>query len=183
MSVTVSLALAMRKMTRANSLVRQLVACETIGSATIICSDKTGTLTQNKMQVERLGWDGRIFERDKSDWPNDLRWTGSWTPAEWIGLNGAINSTANLEKKDGKLQVIGNSTEGALLQWLSESGYEYTKLREQYPIFYQMHFSSERKAHDHRDRARWRVDCAGRKARRNRTATLHALPFIGWFNP
>ena len=58
MSVTVSLALAMRKMTRANSLVRQLVACETIGSATVICSDKTGTLTQNRMQVDLVGFGG-----------------------------------------------------------------------------------------------------------------------------
>src|SRR5205814_5217861 len=63
MSVTVSLALAMRKMTRANSLVRQLVATETIGSATVICSDKTGTLTQNRMSVARLGLDGRVFEK------------------------------------------------------------------------------------------------------------------------
>ena len=69
MSVTVSLALAMRKMTRANSLVRQLVACETIGSATVICSDKTGTLTQNKMQVDRVGCDGTGLRPRHADWP------------------------------------------------------------------------------------------------------------------
>src|SRR5262249_16835368 len=69
MIVPVSLALAMRKMTRANSLVRQLIACETIGSATVICSDKTGTLTQNKMQVVRLSWDSELFDRGKGDWP------------------------------------------------------------------------------------------------------------------
>src|SRR5262249_11054917 len=68
MSVTVSLALAMQKMTRANSLVRQLVACETIGSATVICSDKTGTLTQNKMQVVRSAWAGRVFDPGSPDW-------------------------------------------------------------------------------------------------------------------
>src|SRR5205085_6869685 len=68
MSVTVSLALAMQKMTRANSLVRQLVACETIGSATVICSDKTGTLTQNKMQVVRLFWDGVTRDRSTLEW-------------------------------------------------------------------------------------------------------------------
>src|SRR5262249_39292938 len=67
MSVTVSLALAMQKMTRANSLVRQLVACETIGSATVICSDKTGTLTQNRMQVVRLGLGGQVFDCGSPD--------------------------------------------------------------------------------------------------------------------
>src|SRR6202020_1790143 len=63
MSVTVSLALAMRKMTRANSLVRQLIACETIGSATVICTDKTGTLTENKMRVERVEFGAADDER------------------------------------------------------------------------------------------------------------------------
>jgi P-type Ca2+ transporter type 2C len=146
MSVTVSLALAMRKMTRANSLVRQLVACETIGSATIICSDKTGTLTQNKMQVDRVVFDGHIFDRNKADWPKAKGMLyGDDPPIEMLAFNSAINSTANLEKKEGKLAVVGNTTEGALLQWIGESHLEYTKLRDENPVLYQMHFSSERK--------------------------------------
>ncbi len=160
MSVTVSLALAMRKMTRANSLVRQLVACETIGSATVICSDKTGTMTQNKMQVVRLFWDGRAHDRGGPDWelpvgaacraaPSvrlgkpDLPPDGQ--PLDWIALNAAVNSTANLEDKQGKLVTVGNSTEGALLHWLREAGLEYAALRLQFPPLYQIHFSSERK--------------------------------------
>jgi Ca2+-transporting ATPase len=148
MSVTVSLALAMQKMTRANSLVRQLVACETIGSATVICSDKTGTLTQNRMQVDRLGWDGQTFDRGTPRWAipePHLPWPRDGKPLDWICLNAAVNSTANLEDKQGKLITVGNSTEGALLQWLHESGIEYPKLRLQYEPLYQIHFSSERK--------------------------------------
>ena len=121
MSVTVSLALAMQKMTRANSLVRQLVACETIGSATVICSDKTGTLTQNKMQVDRVSWDG-VFDRGTPDGLGRSRQVAGGKPIDWIALNAAVNSTANLEEKQGKLVTIGNSTEGALLQWLREGG-------------------------------------------------------------
>jgi Ca2+-transporting ATPase len=158
MSVTVSLALAMRKMTRANSLVRQLVACETIGSATVICSDKTGTLTQNKMQVVRVFWDGHVHDRGSPQWPDDRRAGGvsplvapqqgvdaPRSPLDWIALNAAVNSTANLEEKQGKLLTVGNSTEGALLHWLHEAGVDYHKLRQQFAPLYQMHFSSERK--------------------------------------
>ncbi|MCX7700130.1 MAG: cation-translocating P-type ATPase, partial [Gemmataceae bacterium] len=152
MSVTVSLALAMRKMTRANSLVRQLVACETIGSATVICSDKTGTLTQNKMRVDRAWWDGQLFERDGTNWVR-LNSTDSWprilnghSPADWIALNCAVNSTAHLEDRGGgKMVPVGNSTEGALLQWLYENGVIYHQLRLQFPPVFQIHFSSERK--------------------------------------
>jgi Ca2+-transporting ATPase len=142
MSVTVSLALAMRKMTRANSLVRQLVACETIGSATVICSDKTGTLTQNRMQVDQVGLAGRVFER-AADWPRptmELR-----TPADWVALNGTVNATANLEQKAGQTVVIGNTTEGALLRWAREAGVEYGERRAAFETRYQMHFSSDRK--------------------------------------
>ncbi len=148
MSVTVSLALAMQKMTRANSLVRQLVACETIGSATVICSDKTGTLTQNKMQVVRLFWDGKTRDRDAAEWERPdaaAPWPRDGRPLDWIVLNAAANSTANLEEKEGKTVPVGNSTEGALLQWLAEAGLNYHKLRGQFPLIYQIHFSSERK--------------------------------------
>jgi Ca2+-transporting ATPase len=148
MSVTVSLALAMQKMTRANALVRQLVACETIGSATVICTDKTGTLTQNKMQVVQLNFDGTTIERGSQDWSRlRPRWplpTGAG-PVDWMAVIVAVNSTANLEEKQGKLQPVGNSTEGALLLWLEESGLIYGHVREQCPTLYQMHFSSERK--------------------------------------
>jgi len=147
MSVTVSLALAMRKMTRANSLVRQLVACETIGSATVICSDKTGTLTQNKMRVDRIFWDGQLFARGQGDWPRLASgiWPRDDRPLHWLALNSAVNSTANLERREGQLVPIGNSTEASLLSWLHEGGIEYLPLRQQFPLLYQLHFSSERK--------------------------------------
>ncbi|HVS38519.1 MAG TPA: HAD-IC family P-type ATPase, partial [Gemmataceae bacterium] len=159
MSVTVSLALAMQKMTRANSLVRQLVACETIGSATVICSDKTGTLTQNKMQVVRLFWDGVTRDRSSMEWvwpdaaalhsfpppPAGGGQGGGGKPLDWIVLNAAADSTANLEDKNGKAVIVGNPTEGALLQWLAEAGLDYHKLRGQFSPLYQILFSSERK--------------------------------------
>jgi Ca2+-transporting ATPase len=147
MSVTVSLALAMQKMTRANSLVRQLVACETVGSSTVICSDKTGTLTQNRMRVERLAVGGRVVERGGPEWGAAPfgGFTAAVSPVQWVALNAAVNSTANLEEKDGKTVAVGNSTEGALLFWLREEKLEYTEYRLEFPPLYQVHFSSERK--------------------------------------
>ena len=153
MSVTVSLAIAWRKMSQANSLVRQLVACETIGSATVICTDKTGTLTQNKMTVSRVGLGTRLFATTLTDSGMSTGGTpNSGTPLFWLILNAAVNSTASLEMKNGKLMTVGNSTEGALLNWLqagawlrSDGGFNYVDMRVQYPAGYQIHFSSDRK--------------------------------------
>jgi Ca2+-transporting ATPase len=134
MSVALSLSLAMRKMTRANCLVRRLIACETIGSATTICTDKTGTLTKNQMQVVETSVGHPMY-------------TGNTTssPAEWVTLNAAVNSTAHLEEREGKIIVIGNSTEGALLRWLKEQSYDYLQIRGKTQITKQYLFDSNRK--------------------------------------
>ncbi|MBX9628021.1 MAG: calcium-translocating P-type ATPase, PMCA-type [Gemmataceae bacterium] len=157
MSVTVSLALAMRKMTRASALVRQLVATETIGSATVICSDKTGTLTQNRMTVARVGLAGRLFEGTMEDGTMLLSsavgdWPRPGSPLHLLVVNASVNSTAGLEVNDGKAVTVGNTTEGALLQWLragawfrADDGLDYADLRRQYQVLYQIHFSSDRK--------------------------------------
>jgi Ca2+-transporting ATPase len=148
MSVTVSLALATQKMTRAKSLVRQLVACETIGSATVICTDKTGTLTQNKMTVEQISWKGQLVQRGDPTWPKlsvPFPSRDVCSPSQWIALNAAVNSTGRLESKQGNVIAVGSSTEGALLIWLREQGLDYEQLRTQLPARYQLHFSSERK--------------------------------------
>lgn len=134
MSVALSLSLAMRKMTRANCLVRRLIACETIGSATTVCTDKTGTLTKNQMQVVACSF-GEPADADPV--PS--------TPAEWITLNAAVNGTAHLEEREGRIIVIGNSTEGALLRWLREHGLDYRQIRAETHVTKQYLFDGNRK--------------------------------------
>ena len=127
MSVTLSLALNMRRMLKTHNLVRKMHACETMGAITVICTDKTGTLTQNKMQVH----EARLDEA-KSD-----------LIAEGI----AANSTAFLEEKEGEASPagVGNPTEVALLLWLDQQGKDYLQLREQATVIDQLTFSTERK--------------------------------------
>ena len=135
MSVALSLSIAMRKMTRANSLVRRLIACETIGSATTICTDKTGTLTKNQMTVEEASC-------------GSPRIPGEGIPAsreEWIALNAALNSTAHLEQKAGRSVPIGSATEGALLVWLEHYGIGYRNVRNEFATKQQVLFDSTRK--------------------------------------
>lgn len=127
MSVTLSLALNMRRMLKTNNLVRKMHACETMGAITVICTDKTGTLTQNLMQV----YDAKLDESQKN------------LIAEGI----ATNSTAFLEEKEGegKPSGVGNPTEVALLLWLNEQGMDYILLRNQAKTVNQLTFSTERK--------------------------------------
>lgn len=134
MSVALSLSLAMRKMTRANCLVRRLIACETIGSATTICTDKTGTLTKNQMLVAASPAGNPIMADAVPR-----------TPIEWITLNAAVNGTAHLDTKGEKTVVIGNSTEGALLRWLKESGLDYAQIRAEMHETKQFLFDGNRK--------------------------------------
>jgi P-type Ca2+ transporter type 2C len=147
MSVALSLSLAMRKMTRANCLVRRLIACETIGSATTICTDKTGTLTKNQMEVVESS---AGIPEDSRDIPQ--------TPAQWITLNAAVNGTAHLEDREGKILVIGNSTEGALLRWLRQHRLDYLQLRAETHTTRQYLFDGNRKRMStvvHMDRRTW----------------------------
>lgn len=128
MSVTVSLALSMRKMLKENNLVRKLHACETMGAATVICTDKTGTLTENKMQVLEC-------------FPNE------GIDMDLLAKGIAINTTANISRdENGIAQTIGNPTEGALLKWISGKGYDYDSIRDNANITKVVPFSTETKS-------------------------------------
>ena len=134
MSVTLSLALSMNRMLKANNLVRKMHACETMGATTVICTDKTGTLTQNRMQVHEtnfLSLSGQSLGDD----------TVSALVKEGI----AVNSTANLNKENGEVKTIGNPTEAALLLWLDKNGVDYLPLRDNAEVISQLTFSTERK--------------------------------------
>lgn len=137
MSVTLSLALSMRRMLASNNLVRKMHACETMGATTVICTDKTGTLTRNQMRIYRTNFYS-INENDKLDDSED-----SAIIKEGI----AVNSTAFLEYSDDKKTVsaLGNPTEGALLLWLNDMGVDYMQLRTDAKVVAQLPFSTERK--------------------------------------
>ena len=126
MAVTLSLAYSMRRMLKTNNLVRKMHACETMGATTVICTDKTGTLTQNRMQVYKADFFGN--------------------PSDDVVYEGiAVNSTAQLDLSKPKAEVLGNPTEGALLLWLLERGVDYRKLRDSVTRVEELPFSTERK--------------------------------------
>jgi Ca2+-transporting ATPase len=138
MSVTMSLAYSMRKMTAANNLVRRLHACETIGAATVICSDKTGTLTMNRMDIQELCFPGMGTAVPA--------WEGGSLEQRRTVEAFCANSTANLgQNPEGEMIVLGNPTEGAFLKILASGNVDYQMVREAFSIVRQWTFSTERK--------------------------------------
>lgn len=127
MAVTLSLATSMRRMLRSNNLVRKLHACETMGATTVICTDKTGTLTENRM---------RIYKTDFFIPQNEMNYV-------YEGM--AVNSTALLDRSAAEPKVLGNPTEGALLLWLESQGIDYEALRSSVVTVDELPFSTERK--------------------------------------
>ena len=128
MAVTLSLAYSMRRMLKTNNLVRKMHACETMGATTVICTDKTGTLTQNQMRVDEVQFYG----------------VDATSSAVTEGIS--VNSTSQLDFSDPKHpQVLGNPTEGALLLWLADHGVDYRHLRESAEVVDQLPFTTERK--------------------------------------
>ena len=135
MAVTLSLAYSMRRMLKTNNLVRKMHACETMGATTVICTDKTGTLTQNQMSVEETQFYGL---------PNQALGTDETSRLIKEGI--AFNSTASLDLSNpDKPVVLGNPTEGALLLWLRNNGIDYRNLKEDANVVEELPFSTERK--------------------------------------
>jgi len=135
MSVTLSLALSMRRMLQANNLVRKMHACETMGATTVVCTDKTGTLTQNQMQVYETNFYGLKNQKLSNDFSSQLIFEGI-----------SVNSTAYLDFTDkDKIKTLGNPTEAALLLWLNKNNQNYLTIREGTEIKEQLTFSTERK--------------------------------------
>ncbi|MEF2591889.1 MAG: calcium-translocating P-type ATPase, PMCA-type [Blautia obeum] len=130
--VAVSLALNIIKMSKENALVKKMIACETIGCVNIICSDKTGTLTENRMTVQKIYTGGELID------PEQLK-------DEMLLKNYCINSNANISEEDGSWSFIGNPTEGSLLAAAAKAGVDYQKLRQAADIVRVFPFSSQNK--------------------------------------
>ena len=156
--VTISLALGMREMIKRHALIRRLASVETLGSATIICSDKTGTLTQNEMTVTRVWVDGEVLDVSGSGYNPEGSFSAAWKAvnlanyqaaltALWVA---ALNNDANLEisgASNGKetYRVVGDPTEGALIVAAAKAGASADALNEAYPRVQEVPFDSVRK--------------------------------------
>ncbi|MGI6218862.1 MAG: calcium-translocating P-type ATPase, PMCA-type [Bacteroidaceae bacterium] len=138
MSVTLSLALSMKRMLATNNLVRKMHACETMGACSVICTDKTGTLTENQMRIHETNF-SPLGKEQKLKPDND-------EVSRLLTESIAVNSTAYLDESEkGRPSVLGNPTEGALLLWLRGQNLNYAAVREECPVVEQLTFSTERK--------------------------------------
>jgi P-type Ca2+ transporter type 2C len=138
--VSLSLALNMRKMARENALVKKMIASETVGAVTVICSDKTGTLTRNRMEVEWAFINNSEYDKDHLE---NLPASENWKD---LLVNSAANSTADIEETpENEIRILGDTTEGALLKLMLNSGVNYKDIRNSAEIAYQVPFSSEAK--------------------------------------
>ena len=152
MAVTLSLAYSMRRMLKTHNLVRKMHACETMGATTVICTDKTGTLTQNQMHV---------YEARFEDQPQEL-----------VQESIAVNTTATLQLENGgRPSVLGNPTEGALLLWLHDQGIDYRALKDEVTVETESPFSTERKM--------MAVVVKGKKGRRLYVKGASEIPPVG----
>lgn len=142
MAVSISLALSARNIRKDNNLVRKMIAAETIGSADVIFSDKTGTMTLNRMSLASLYTRGQLYAREPEDDGLDL---DDLDADHLLVLGMACNSTGHLEERNGEVRFVGSSTEGALLKWLQERGISYADRRERHPVLHREDFSSQRK--------------------------------------
>jgi P-type Ca2+ transporter type 2C len=156
--VTISLALGMREMIKRHALIRKLASVETLGSATVICSDKTGTLTQNEMTVTRLWADGQFIEVTGTGYvpkgefladgkPVDIKKYPAALTTLWLGV---LNNDSSIEitgEKDSQqtYRIVGDPTEGALLVAAAKAGETYVEVKQAYPRESEVPFDSERK--------------------------------------
>lgn len=143
LAITLGLAFAMRKMMKDNNLVRRLEACETMGSATQLNADKTGTLTQNRMTVVEAYLAGEKFDFEH-DQAQDEKLSREFK--ELFATSIAVNSQANLEiREDGAVEHLGSKTECALLQLCQNWGFDYVQLRHEHPTTRIWLFNSAKK--------------------------------------
>ncbi len=143
--VTISLALGVQRMIKKNALIRKLPSVETLGSTTVICTDKTGTLTRNEMTVKKIYIDNKVIDVSGSGYEPEGTFSEHPEDLDLLLKIGMLNNSAKLEKAKSGYKIIGDPTEGALIVAGEKSGFRHTALIEEYPIVDEILFDSSRK--------------------------------------
>jgi len=143
--VTISLALGVQRMVKKNALIRKLPSVETLGSTTVICTDKTGTLTKNEMTVKKIYVDDKIIEVGGSGYVPEGNFSEKTKSLDLLMKIGILNNDSELVKKDDKYSILGDPTEGSLLVSAEKAGFDSEKLRKKHPRIDEIMFDSKRK--------------------------------------